>query len=92
MTIHTLFSRKVCQCGYILHSNLCSSTRCSLGPTEAETLRALSEEEQVASALPGFMALHDVSPVGFVAMGLELEDVKYVPIRDIRAASGLICD
>ncbi|TFK81406.1 hypothetical protein K466DRAFT_502162 [Polyporus arcularius HHB13444] len=59
----------------------------SQGPTEAETLRALSEEEQVASALPGFMALHDVSPVGFVAMGLELEDVKTRLLEDAKKAT-----
>lgn len=41
--------------------------------TEAETVRVLSEEEQVVSAKPGFVALHNVSLLGFVNLGLEVE-------------------
>lgn len=48
------------------------------GPTQAETLRKLSEEEQAASAVPGFIALHEISVVGFISMGLELEETKCV--------------
>ena len=44
------------------------------GMTEAETARALSQEEQQASAAPGFVAVHEVSALGFVTMGLDLEE------------------
>lgn len=66
------------------YSHFCSAEALSevsyalLGPTQAETLRTLSEEEQRASAVPGYIALHDVTVVGFVSMGLELEETKYV--------------
>ncbi|KAI9067504.1 hypothetical protein FKP32DRAFT_1563686 [Trametes sanguinea] len=45
----------------------------SQGLTEGETLRELSQEEQLASSLPGFIAAHDVSLLGFVTLGLEIE-------------------
>lgn len=38
----------------------------------------LSAEEQQASAAPGYVALHDVTPLKFLRMGLELEDLQYV--------------
>ncbi|TFK78846.1 hypothetical protein K466DRAFT_606615 [Polyporus arcularius HHB13444] len=59
----------------------------SQGPTEAETLRELVEEEQRASAVPGFIALHDVSVVGFVTMGLELEEAKLRITEDAKNAT-----
>ncbi|RDX40319.1 hypothetical protein OH76DRAFT_1459536 [Lentinus brumalis] len=59
----------------------------SQGTTEAEALRELSEEEQRASAVPGFVALNDVSPVGFITMGLELEEAKFRLQEDAKTAT-----
>lgn len=46
------------------------------GITEAKTLCTLTCEEQKASVAPGFIVLHEVSVVGFITMGLELEDAQ----------------
>ena len=42
--------------------------------TVAETVRVLTQEEQQVSATPGFVAVHEVSALGFVMMGLDLEE------------------
>ncbi|KAI9056575.1 hypothetical protein FKP32DRAFT_1616036 [Trametes sanguinea] len=59
----------------------------SSGLTEAETVEKLTEEERRASAVPGYIALHDVSPLGFVKMGLELEETRVSLKADARAAT-----
>ncbi|KAI1788243.1 hypothetical protein LXA43DRAFT_1097462 [Ganoderma leucocontextum] len=59
----------------------------SQGLTEAETLRVLSHEEQQASATPGFIALHEVSVLGFVIMGLELEAHQVHLQADVKDAT-----
>ncbi|KAH9899133.1 hypothetical protein C8Q73DRAFT_639748 [Cubamyces lactineus] len=47
------------------------------GPTESDVRRKLAEEEQVASAVPGYIAQHEVSVLGFITMGLDIEDQQY---------------
>ncbi|KAJ2971268.1 hypothetical protein NUW54_g12541 [Trametes sanguinea] len=47
------------------------------GLTEVETMQELTSEEQKASTVVGYIALHDVSPLGFITMGLQIEDQKY---------------
>ena len=49
-----------------------------LGPTESDVRRKLAEEEQAASAAPGYIAQHEVSVLGFITMGLDIEDQQYV--------------
>ncbi len=46
----------------------------SLGPTQADIRREISEEESKEAAKPGYVPLHDVSPAGFISMGLDLEE------------------
>ncbi len=46
------------------------------GLTEAETVQELTSEEQRASAVPGYIALHDVSLLGFITTGLQIEEQK----------------
>ena len=48
------------------------------GPSEREILQDLSQEEQAASASPGFLAVHSVSMLGFMTLGLEVEAQQYV--------------
>ncbi|KAI1783076.1 hypothetical protein LXA43DRAFT_977289 [Ganoderma leucocontextum] len=55
--------------------------------TEAETLRVLWHEEQQVSATPGFIALHEVSVLGFVTMGLELEAHQVRLQADVKDAT-----
>ncbi|KAJ8456927.1 hypothetical protein ONZ51_g11830 [Trametes cubensis] len=43
------------------------------GLTVSETVQELSREEQKASATPGFIAVHNVSMLGFINLGLEIE-------------------
>lgn len=40
--------------------------------------REIAQEEQAASAAPGFLAKHAVSVLGFITMGLDIEDQQYV--------------
>ncbi|KAI0653954.1 hypothetical protein C8Q70DRAFT_1048186 [Cubamyces menziesii] len=58
----------------------------SQGLTESETARELSKEEQAASALPGFVAVHSVSMLGFVTLGLEIEAQQRHLSDDAKAA------
>ncbi|KAI1792316.1 hypothetical protein LXA43DRAFT_1093838 [Ganoderma leucocontextum] len=46
------------------------------GLTETETVRVLSLEEQKVSASRGYQALHNISHVGFITMGLEIEETQ----------------
>ncbi|KAI9070213.1 hypothetical protein FKP32DRAFT_1558354 [Trametes sanguinea] len=57
------------------------------GLTEAETVQELTLEEQKSSATPGYVALHDVSPLGFITMGLQLEDQKISLKADAKNAT-----
>ncbi|KAI9070330.1 hypothetical protein FKP32DRAFT_1558146, partial [Trametes sanguinea] len=59
----------------------------SNGLTEAETVQELTLEEQKTSATAGYVALHDVSPLGFIAMGLQLEDQKIALKADAKTAT-----
>ncbi|KAI9069581.1 hypothetical protein FKP32DRAFT_1608330 [Trametes sanguinea] len=59
----------------------------SSGLTEAETIEKLAEEECRASSAPGYIALHDVSPLGFIKMGLELEENRIALKADAKAAT-----
>ncbi|KAI9058883.1 hypothetical protein FKP32DRAFT_1606369 [Trametes sanguinea] len=58
----------------------------SAGLTEGETVRELSQEEQEASSVPGFIALHSVSLLGFITMGLEIEAQQMLLAEDARSA------
>ncbi|KAH9845982.1 hypothetical protein C2E23DRAFT_872607 [Lenzites betulinus] len=57
----------------------------SQGMTEAETVQTLSEEEQATSAMPGFVALHSVSVLGFLTCGLEIEGQQARLIEDVKS-------
>ncbi|KAI9061400.1 hypothetical protein FKP32DRAFT_1576075 [Trametes sanguinea] len=57
----------------------------SSGLTEVETVEVLAAEEAKASATAGYVALHDVSPLGFITMGLQLEEQKVAIKSDARA-------
>ncbi|KAH9846598.1 hypothetical protein C2E23DRAFT_872278 [Lenzites betulinus] len=57
----------------------------SQGMTEAETVQNLSEEEQATSALPGFIALHSVSVLGFLTCGLEIEAQQARLVEDVKS-------
>ncbi|OJT12474.1 hypothetical protein TRAPUB_10982 [Trametes pubescens] len=59
----------------------------SSGLTEAETVQRLTEEEQKASAVKGYIALHDVSMLGFMKMGVDLEETKIALRRDAKQAT-----
>ncbi|KAH9855406.1 hypothetical protein C2E23DRAFT_724163 [Lenzites betulinus] len=59
----------------------------SSGLTESETVQRLTEEEQKASAVRGYIALHDVSMLGFMKMGIELEETKILLSSDAKAAT-----
>lgn len=39
-------------------------------------MQELTSEEQRASAVPGYIALHDVSLLGFITTGLQIEEQK----------------
>ncbi|KAI9069790.1 hypothetical protein FKP32DRAFT_1559042 [Trametes sanguinea] len=45
----------------------------SQGLTEGEAVQELSKEEQQTSSAPGFVAVHNVSQLGFMTLGLEIE-------------------
>ncbi|KAH9894812.1 hypothetical protein C8Q73DRAFT_665182 [Cubamyces lactineus] len=47
------------------------------GLTVSETVQELSREEQKASATPEFIAVHNVSMLGFINLGLEIETQQY---------------
>ncbi|KAH9899376.1 hypothetical protein C8Q73DRAFT_638342, partial [Cubamyces lactineus] len=49
-----------------------------LSTCESDVRRTLAEEEQAASAAPGYVAQHEVSVLGFITMGLDIEDQQYV--------------
>ncbi|KAI9056786.1 hypothetical protein FKP32DRAFT_1615644 [Trametes sanguinea] len=57
------------------------------GLTEAETIEKLADEERKASSMPGYVALHDVSPLGFIKMGLELEEAQVSLKLDAKQAT-----
>ncbi|KAI9061263.1 hypothetical protein FKP32DRAFT_1576322 [Trametes sanguinea] len=57
------------------------------GLTEAETLEVLTAEETKASAMTGYIALHDISPLGFITMGLQLEEQIIAVKTDARSAT-----
>ncbi|KAI9068672.1 hypothetical protein FKP32DRAFT_1672009 [Trametes sanguinea] len=58
----------------------------SQGLTEGETVRELSQEEQAASSVAGFIALHSVSLLGFITMGLEIEAQQMRLADDAKSA------
>ncbi|KAH9848497.1 hypothetical protein C2E23DRAFT_739298 [Lenzites betulinus] len=47
------------------------------GPTEAETKKTLVAKEQAAAAAAGYVALNEVSMLGFITSGLDVEDLQY---------------
>ncbi|KAH9894052.1 hypothetical protein C8Q73DRAFT_665658 [Cubamyces lactineus] len=57
------------------------------GLSEREVLQDLSREEQAASASPGFVAVHSVSMLGFVVLGLEIEAQQRNLSEDSRDAT-----
>ncbi|KAH9890400.1 hypothetical protein C8Q73DRAFT_652264 [Cubamyces lactineus] len=59
----------------------------SQGMTERETVQELSMEEQAASASPGFVAVHSVSMLGFMTLGLEIEMQQWTLSDDAKAAT-----
>lgn len=38
--------------------------------------RALADLQQTAAAVPGYVAVHEVSSLGFITTGLDLEDLQ----------------
>ncbi|KAL7284431.1 hypothetical protein ACG7TL_001721 [Trametes sanguinea] len=59
----------------------------SSGLTEAEAMQELTTEEQKASAVVGYVALHDISPLGFITMGLQIEDQKVAIKAEAKVAT-----
>ncbi len=46
------------------------------GPSEAQIKQDIAREEAAKTAVPGYVAKHKVSALGFVTMGLELEEAQ----------------
>ena len=49
-----------------------------LGPTQAQIRQSIAAEESKASIQESYVAVHDKTPSGFIAMGLDLETQQYV--------------
>ncbi len=48
------------------------------GPSQAQIKKDIAREEQAKAALPGHVAVHKISALGFITMGLELEESQCV--------------
>ena len=44
------------------------------GPTLTQVRKDIANEESKAAATEGYVALHDITPAGFISMGLDIED------------------
>ena len=55
-----------------------------VGPTQTEIRQKIAEEESKESAQDGYVALHDVTPSGFVLEGLSIEDQQLVFSHSLR--------
>ncbi|OSC99710.1 hypothetical protein PYCCODRAFT_1372594 [Trametes coccinea BRFM310] len=56
------------------------------GASDADVRRVMAEEEQAASARPGYIVKHDVSMLGFITMGLDIEDQQVRLQEDAKSA------
>ena len=55
-----------------------------VGPTQTEIRQKIAEEESKESAQDGYVALHDVTPSGFVLEGLSIEDQQLAFSHSLR--------
>lgn len=44
--------------------------------SELQMKQSLAKEEQASAAAPGYVARHEVSALGMILQGLELEDMQ----------------
>ena len=64
-------------CTYSTYPSISNLTP-DVGPTQTEIRQKIAEEESKESAQDGYVALHDVTPLGFVSEGLSIEEQQCV--------------
>ncbi|KAI0694816.1 hypothetical protein C8Q76DRAFT_634374 [Earliella scabrosa] len=62
-------------------------TAAGVCPTQAEIRREIAVEESEASAKKEYVALHDMTPSGFIAAGIEIEEAQHKLRRDATTAT-----